>query len=249
MQYLFLFIIPFTILAQSGYDIAKMVDNRPMPNDLSNHAKMVLTNSKGKSRYQTMLSKSIDQNKRQIIWFLEPKDDRGISFLKIQYKNKDDVMRMWLPAFKRVRRISAKKRGDAFMGSDLSYEDLSSRELSENEYRRIDDDNISGVECYVIEIIPNEEIKSFYQKHISWIDKTNFTILQEHSFNRKGELEKKKEYRYTLIKEYQIIDRIFVTNNIKNHTTEVIFSNIEVDNGIEDALFKEKSLKYLPYLK
>ena len=70
---------------------------------------------------------------------MEPKDDRGIAFLKIEHDDKDAEMRMWLPAFKRVRRISAKKRGDSFMGSDLSYEDLSSRELEKNDYKRLDD--------------------------------------------------------------------------------------------------------------
>ena len=48
------------------------------------------------------------------------RDDRGVAFLKIEHDNKDDEMQMWLPAFKKVRRISAKKKGDAFMGSDLS---------------------------------------------------------------------------------------------------------------------------------
>ena len=54
----------------------------------------------------------MDNNAKQIIWFLEPKDDRGVAFLKIEHNKKDDEMRMWLPAFKKVRRISAKKKGD-----------------------------------------------------------------------------------------------------------------------------------------
>ena len=33
---------------------------------------------------------------------MEPKDDRGIAFLKIEHKNRDDEMRMWLPAFKKL---------------------------------------------------------------------------------------------------------------------------------------------------
>ena len=57
-----------------------------------------------------MVIKSVDKNKKQIIWFLEPRDIRGISFLKINHQDKNDEMRMWLPAFKKVRRISAKKK-------------------------------------------------------------------------------------------------------------------------------------------
>ena len=95
----------------------------------------------------------MDNNAKQIIWFLEPKDDRGVAFLKIEHDKKEDEMRMWLPAFKKVRRISAKKKGDAFMGSDLSYEDLSSRDLDENEYERHDDEKWENREFFVLKTI------------------------------------------------------------------------------------------------
>ena len=93
------------VIAQTGLGIAKMVDERPSPKDMFNKTKMVLTNSKGQSRTNIMVSKSMDGNKKQIIWFLEPKDDKGVSFLKIEHNDQDDEMRMWLPAFKKVRRI------------------------------------------------------------------------------------------------------------------------------------------------
>ena len=140
MRYLILHLIPVFIFSQSGQEIANMISNRPSPKDMTNKTEMVLTNSKGKVRSHTMISKSKDGNKKQIMWFIDPKDDRGIAFLKIEHDSKDDEMRMWLPAFKRVRRISSKKRGDSFMGSDLNYEDLSSRELKNNEEARGADD-------------------------------------------------------------------------------------------------------------
>ena len=70
-----LFMITSISFSQSGLEIARMVDNRVTPKDLSNVAKMILTNSKGKSRINKMASRSMDGNKKQIIWFLEPKDD------------------------------------------------------------------------------------------------------------------------------------------------------------------------------
>ena len=82
-----LFMITSILFSQSGLEIAQMVDNRKTPKDLSNVAKMVLTNSKGKSRINKMASRSMDGNKKQIIWFLEPKDDKGVAFLKIEHNN------------------------------------------------------------------------------------------------------------------------------------------------------------------
>ena len=122
------------IFSQTGIEIARMFDAKKTPRDMSNVSNMILTNSKGKSRVNKMVSRSLDGNKKQIIWFLEPKDDKGVAFLKIEHENKDDEMRMWLPAFNKVRRISSKKKGDSFMGSDLSYEDLSNRDIDDHTY-------------------------------------------------------------------------------------------------------------------
>ena len=232
--------------AQSGYEIAKMVDERLAPRDLTNTTNMILTNSRGKTRTHTMISKSMDGNKKQIIWFLEPKDDKGVAFLKIEHDDKDDEMRMWLPAFKKVRRISSKKKGDAFMGSDLSYEDISSRELNENDYNRMEDESVNGIDCYVLEIIPKKEAKSSYTKHVSWIDKSTLTAVKENSFDKREKLHKTKEFRYGQMGDYQVINRVFVRDTQNQHSTEVMFSDIEVDSGIDENLFHEKNLKRLP---
>tara|TARA_A100001037_G_C15105719_1_gene616325 strand:- start:537 stop:1298 length:762 start_codon:yes stop_codon:yes gene_type:complete len=234
------------LLGQSGLEIAKMIDDRPTPKDMSNKTKMILTNSKGKTRTNTMVSKSIDGSKKQLIWFLEPKDDKGVAFLKIEHDDKDDEMRMWLPAFKKVRRISSKKKGDAFMGSDLSYEDLSSRNLDENNFKRLDDEIFLGKDCYVLEITPIKKVKSSYSKHISWIDKTALIGLKEEAYDKRGRLKKVKEYTFQSIKEYHVIKRVFVKDIQKNHSTEVTFSDILVDSGIDKKLFQEKNLKRTP---
>ena len=235
-----------SVFSQTGFEIAKMVDERPTPMDMSNKTKMILTNSKGKSRSNAMISKSMDGNKKQLIWFLEPKDDKGVAFLKIEHDDKDDEMRMWLPAFKKVRRISSKKKGDAFMGSDLSYEDLSSRNLDENDYNRLDDEMVEGKDCYVLEIIPGKEAKSSYSKHVSWIEKSSLMGVKEESYDKRGRLKKVKEFTFQILKDYHVIKRVFVKDVQKTHTTEVTFSDVQVDSGIDKNLFQEKNLKRLP---
>ena len=239
-------VIVHVVIGQTGVEIAKMVDEKATPEDMSNKTNMVLTNSKGKSRTNTMASKSMDGNKKQIIWFLEPKDDKGVAFLKIEHDDKNDEMRMWLPAFKKVRRISAKKKGDSFMGSDLSYEDMSNRDMSENEYMRLDDETVNDIECYVLEITPKKEAKSTYSKHVSWVAKDGLYGVQEKSYDKRGELKKRKEFTFQRMKNYYVIERVFVEDVQKQHTTEVTFSDIQIDSGIDEILFQEKNLKRLP---
>ena len=132
------------------------------------------------------------------------------------------------------------------MGSDLSFEDLSNRELNDNDYKRLEDANWLGRDCYVLETIPKKESKSHYTRHVSWIDKNHMNILKEQSYNRKNKLEKEKYYSYEKKGAYRLIQKVNVKNLIKEQTTEIIFSDIVINSGISDKLFQEMSLRRLP---
>ena len=235
------------IAAQNGFEIVTMVDKREVPKDIISKTTMLLTNSKDKTRTSTILSKSSDNGSKQILWFLSPADDKGVAFLKIEHDNKSDEMRMWLPAFKKVRRISSSKKGDSFMGSDLSYEDMTSRDLEENSYKRLEDDVLDGNNCFVIEVLPNEDIKSTYSRHITWIDKKSLIAVQEESYDLSGQLRKKKQFFFDSISGYDVINKIFVEDVQKNHTTTLTMEDIKVDSGLDHSLFQEKNLKRMPH--
>ena len=111
MMLLLLFYIS-SLYGLSGLELAIKMQERPKPNDLKSENTMILTNKKGKKKTSKLISKSKDDSKKQMIWFLEPKDDFGISFLKIEHENEDDYMNMWLPGFKKFRRISSQKKTD-----------------------------------------------------------------------------------------------------------------------------------------
>lgn len=246
MKHFLIIVFMSALFSQTGYEIAKMVDEKPTPKDMSNTTKMVLTNSSGNARTNVMLSRSKDGNKKQIIWFKEPKDDMGVSFLKIEHSEKEDEMRMWLPAFKKVRRISAKKKGDAFMGSDMSYEDLTNRELNENDYERMKDETVGEIDCYVLKITPKPVAESNYSYHISWIAKNGLFGVQEFSYDKRGQMNKKKNFTFQRLQDYFVIQRVFVEDVQKAHTTEITFTDVKVDSGINDDLFHEKNLDRMP---
>ena len=177
---------------------------------------------------------------------MSPADDKGVSFLKIEHDDRDDEMQMWLPAFKKIRRISAKKRSDSFMGSDMSYEDLSSRQLDEFKFSIIGQEVYNGISCHLLESIPNESIRTEYTRHVTWVDSTLLIPLKEESYDKSGQLLKEKYFSYTIIKEYHFLTKVHVTNVQKNHSTTLNFENIELDTGVEDDLFHERYLKRLP---
>ena len=199
------------------------MDAKKKPQDMQSDLTMVLTNKKGRVKTSKLKSISNKDSERQIIWFLEPKRDRGIALLKIEHKEKADEMRMWLPAFKKIRRITSEKKTGSFMGSDLSYEDLYSREKKDYSYSLIENEFIGGVECYVLVSTPSKELLSEYSKHVSWIEKDSLLPIKEKSYDGNGELLKKKEMKYTDLGKYSLVKEIFVENVQKEHSTHLSF--------------------------
>ncbi|MEE8340631.1 MAG: outer membrane lipoprotein-sorting protein, partial [Candidatus Neomarinimicrobiota bacterium] len=212
-KYINIFVLTASIsFSQTGYDIAKQIDEKTEPKDLKTNLTMVLTNKKGRTRTSTLRSVAKDDSKKQIIWFLAPADDKGVAFLKIEHEGEDDEMRLWLPAFNKVRRISSKQKADSFMGSDMSYEDMTSRELNEYTYKLTGSEKIDDSEYYILESIPNPELESTYSKHIAWISKSDYLVMKEESYDNSGRLLKVKLLKYKRLKEYDVPEEMYVEN-------------------------------------
>ena len=246
-KYISIIVLIVSILfSQTGYDIAKQIDEKQQPNDMKTNLTMVLTNKKGKTRTSTLRSVTKDDSKKQIIWFLAPADDKGVAFLKIEHEGEDDEMRLWLPAFNKVRRISSKQKADSFMGSDMSYEDMTSRELNEYTYKLTGSEIIDSSEYYILESTPNPELESTYSKHIAWVSKSDYLVMKEESYDNSGRLLKVKSLVYKRLKGYDVPEEMYVENVQKNHNTSLTFDQIEVDTDVSDKLFQEKNLKRIP---
>ena len=57
MKWFLSFLTPFFLFSQSGVEIATLLNQKSAPKDLNNKAKMILTNSKVKTRTSEMVSK------------------------------------------------------------------------------------------------------------------------------------------------------------------------------------------------
>ena len=240
------FIIIGLVFGFTGVELAKEVAQRKTPIDSRVDLIMTLTNKKGKIRTSSLRSIVKNDGRKQIMWFLSPADDKGVAFLKIEHNNKDDEMKIWLPAFKKVKRISAKKRSDNFIGSDLSFEDMSSRQLDEYSFKILDNKVFESISCYLLESKPKENLRTEYSRHLTWIHPTLFLPLKEESYDKNGKLLKEKKYNYTQISDYDVLGEINVKNVQKNHSTNLKFKNIELDIGVDDKIFHEMYLKRLP---
>ena len=70
--------------------------------------------------------------------------------------------------------------------------------------------------------------------------------VQEESYDLSGQLRKKKKFFFDSISGYDVINKIFVKDVQKNHTTTLTMEDIKVDTGLDHSLFQEKNLKRMP---
>ena len=234
------------VFSMTGLDLAQLVESREKPNDIKSVNTMTLTNKKGKIKTLELISMSKDDSEKQMIWFLKPAKDKGISFLKIEHDNEDDFMTMWLPGFSIFKIKKSSKKSDSFMGSDLSFEDLTNRIISDYSYKILERNE--SEKWYHLESIPIE-LESEYSKHITKILEIEggvFIVTEEKSYDEENQLLKTKKFDFQKIDSYYIMNRLEVKNIQKNHSTVLTVNDISLNNNYKDSKFTQRSLKIIP---
>jgi len=127
---------------ESAEWVARQVDARDTGRDSELTMTMRLTDRQGRARDRSLVITSLrgsgSRGDRVLVRFLAPADIRGTGFLVWEHAAQDDERFLYLPALGRVRRIAGAEAQESFVGSDLSYEDIGGRRLSDYTYRMVD---------------------------------------------------------------------------------------------------------------
>ncbi|NIT13503.1 MAG: outer membrane lipoprotein-sorting protein, partial [Candidatus Dadabacteria bacterium] len=91
---------------------------------------------------------------KSITVFDEPRDIEGTALLSHTKILDPDDQWLYLPAVKRVKRISSKNKSGPFVGSEFAYEDLLSQEVDKYNYKWLKDEKCGDLECHVVERYP-----------------------------------------------------------------------------------------------
>ena len=222
----------------SGYDLAKMIDDKEQPKSSKSIISMELINiKKDRKKIKEMVSLSKDNGDKMLMFFKSPKRDKGVGFLKIETEE-DDKISLFIPKLKKIRRISSSNQSDSFMGSDLSFEDMLSRNLDEFDYKIISDSE----DIYKLESISLNDDSEYY-RHISWITKNELLIIKEESYDKNNKLLKEKSFKQIKMAGYNLISEIDVINVQDQHRTILGIQTLEVDGNIDNDTFNEINLK------
>ncbi len=231
----------------TGREIMLRVDERPDGDDRKTVSRMILVNKRGKKRERVMLSFSKDYGKdtKTLFYFRKPADVKGVGFLTFNYDDlsRDDDRWLYLPALKKVRRISGSSKNDYFMGSDFTYDDMGGRSVDEDSHQLIKEDTINGILCWVVESVSKDK-DYMYSKVIRWIAQDSNVGVKAEYFDRQGDLI--KTLTITDFKKHQgfwTVIKMVMKNHQEQHETVLEIDEIDYDSGLKDRLFKVSTLE------
>ena len=235
---------------EKGLAIAEELDRRDLGwSDSEVAMKMILTNRNGDSSTRELHLKSLEVQAsglgdESLTIFDYPRDIKGTAFLSHTKITEPDDQWLYLPALKRVKRISSANKSGPFVGSEFAYEDLLSQEVAKYAYNWLRDEQCGELECFVVERIPVYE-NSGYTRTIVWIDKDEYRPMRIEFYDRKNAHLKTLVYadyrRY--LGQYWRAHTLQMDNHQTGKSTTLTFDDYAFQVGLTEADFRSSRLK------
>lgn len=227
--------------AEDATAIVEAARNRIDATTVSSRSRMVLAAKDGSTTERLIDQYSSDSPKgdRTIIVFQKPANVAGTRFLTMENRGGDDDRWIFLPSLGKVRRIASAEGSKSFMGTDLSYDDISSadRDVSLDTHVYLREETLNGKPCHVIESTPvNPDYQ--YSKMISWIGKDDLVAWKIELYDGKGNIVKILEVLETKNVQSRITPvQTRMTTVAEKTSTTINVEIIKYDDKIPEGVF------------
>lgn len=239
----------------TGVEVVKHCEYKHPGEDQRSRLTIILKDSTGSERKNVYLRlwkdlKGVGGVVDKMVLLTEyPPDARGAGFMRWAFtreadKNADQWI--YLPALRKIRRVSIRDPGDSFLGSDLTYADISGRALDEDEHKLLKIDVAGNNEFYVVESLPKEK-NPLYAKKISWFQKTpawdGCVKARVDYYDKRGDLLKRQQLKWQKVGVAWVWDKVAVQNVQTLHASQFEVTNVEINVGLKDDVFSERTLQ------
>ncbi|MEN8145702.1 MAG: outer membrane lipoprotein-sorting protein [Gemmatimonadota bacterium] len=227
---------------ETGREIAEEADRHDLGwGDNASTMRMVLRNRNGDESVRELRRQALENNvegegDKSLIVFDAPRDVTGTALLSHTKILDPDDQWLFLPALKRVKRISSSNKSGPFVGSEFAYEDLVSQEVEKYDYNFLREETCGELECFVVERYPLYE-NSGYTKQVVWWDKDEYRIQRIDFYDRKDSLLKTltySDYR-SYLGEYWRPDLMAMENHQNGKSTDLVFAEWQFASGLSEG--------------
>lgn len=232
----------------AGLAIFREADRRESGyGDLQVDLEMVLRTSHGDESRRELRIRQLEidgDGDRLLVVFDTPKPISGTALLSYAHKLEADDQWLYLPAVKRVKRITSENKSGPFLSSEFAYEDLALQEVEKYSYRLLETESETPV-SYTVERRPTDT-NSGYARQVVVLDAAELRIQQIDYFDKYDRLLK------TLVAtEYEKHQdqfwkpaRMLMSNAQTGKSTELIWRDYRFATGLDaDRDFSTNSLR------
>ncbi|GAB5414307.1 MAG: outer membrane lipoprotein-sorting protein [Congregibacter sp.] len=208
------------------------------------------TDKKGRTRERNTVSfrRFFGKERRQALFFTEPANIRDTAVLTWDYpETTDDEQWLYLPALRKVRRIPAADRGDYFLGTDFSFEDMKlDGQLSTVDYEyellATSEDGL-----YRLAALPRSQAiakELGYSRSEVIVDDSTWVVVKADFWDLRG-----KHLKTLVVSEVREVNgimtrhRLLMRNHKTGHRTELLVSDVDYESPIDEAVFTQQALK------
>jgi hypothetical protein len=236
---------------ERGFEIAARSDRTDLGfGDSEVELQMVLRNAAGQESTRSLRIATLEKpdetvGDKSLVVFDTPRDIEGTALLSHAKILDPDDQWLYLPALKRVKRISSSNKSGPFVGSEFAFEDFTSLELNKFDYTYVGEEPCGDLVCDVLERTPRYE-NSGYTKQVSFVDQVDYQIRKVEFYDRRGDLLKVLEL--TDYRNYNGIWRahkLSMSNVQTNKQTDLIYGEYTFDNGLAENDFVKGRLSRL----
>ena len=181
---IFLFFLTFNICAQDANQILKNSEQK-IQGIKSSYQEMMIKIVRPKwSKEMTMKGWSIGEDYFTSV-VLSPAKEKGTVFLK-----RENEVWNYIPSIERTIKLPPSMMMQNWMGTDFTNDDLVQRSSITDDYTNsiIGNEIIDGLDCWIIELIPNEDAAVVWGKLMMWIDKRDYMQLKTQFFDEYDEM-------------------------------------------------------------
>lgn len=236
--------------------IMKEVESRAEGDRVKGRLVMTLIDKSGRQRQRVVRSwtRQFEGGSKQLMIFEGPADVANTGLLSIDYDDgqKDDDQWLYLPSLHKSTRISSGEKSGSFMGTDLSFADMTRADPAHYEYSMVDPAvKVDGEDAWLIETRPRtakaKDETGYLKTHI-WISKSRMVPLQLKAWIIKG-----KRLKYIKFEDYEKLGGAWVPRKISartikgsepQSTTILQFTELTHDDpAVTEELFTQRRLE------
>jgi hypothetical protein len=216
--------------------VRRVLDAAP---DESFVSQMRLTTPGGLVRAFTTMGKPLSKDlDARYIEVTDPHNLRDVRYLFYERKVGQDEQFVYIPAMKRVIRLTEKTRREPFLGSTFYVVDMVQPALDDFTYSFVGDDTVGGRACRLVQSVPKNPEKELYGKSVFAIDPHDLVVMRVRLYDRKGEL-----FKLLTVEKIEKIDGYWTPmmqrmENVQDHTvSELRTLKVEYGEKLPDDFF------------